>query len=111
MQNLHTTQSSVHIISQFKLHKQWCIKYTFIEINKYSPQNIYAVEVVQNISVTDKCSDSLEVWLAVENITVNDNCSDSPEVWFAVENISDSLELWLLKISFFKNYIFHIFHF
>ena len=83
MQNLHTTHSSVHIISQFKLRKQQCIKYTFTEIKKYSPQNIYAVEVVQNISVVDKCS-------------------DSPEVWFAVENISDSLELWLLKVSFFQ---------
>ena len=38
MQNLHTTHSSVHIISQFKLRKQWCIQYTFIEIKNIQPR-------------------------------------------------------------------------
>ena len=38
MQNLPTTHSSVHIISQFKLRKQWCIQYTFIEIKNIHPK-------------------------------------------------------------------------
>ena len=39
MQNLRTTHSSVHIIiSQFKLRKQWCIQYTFIEIKNIHPK-------------------------------------------------------------------------